>query len=172
MNSEWEHGVSREESRPMRLLVSMGSVLLSACQHKQTGLQVVKPLVVEDTYLLCPAPILQEEGMAANLYVSMNEGLSFISSSVTISTVGCSDGTMLAIALLILMLLLVLALLWWFWPLCCTVSKLDALWVLLRKGYDRVSVMRPHPGDKPLCGGGPLVLPPDRMKPKSGYRNI
>ena len=27
-------------------------------------------------------------------------------------------------------------------------SKLDALWVLLRKGYDRVSVMRPHPGDK------------------------
>lgn len=27
-------------------------------------------------------------------------------------------------------------------------SKLDALWVFLRKGYDRVSVMRPHPGDK------------------------
>lgn len=24
---------------------------------------VVKPLIVEDTYLLCPAPILQEEGM-------------------------------------------------------------------------------------------------------------
>lgn len=30
-------------------------------------------------------------------------------------------------------------------------SKLDALWVLLRKGYDRVSVMRPHPGDKGRC---------------------
>ncbi|NXY49516.1 ANTR1 protein, partial [Ceuthmochares aereus] len=27
-------------------------------------------------------------------------------------------------------------------------GKLDALWVLLRKGYDRVSVMRPQPGDK------------------------
>lgn len=27
-------------------------------------------------------------------------------------------------------------------------GKLDALWVLLRRGYDRVSVMRPHPGDK------------------------
>lgn len=26
-------------------------------------------------------------------------------------------------------------------------GKLDALWVLLRKGYDRVSVMRPQPGD-------------------------
>lgn len=27
-------------------------------------------------------------------------------------------------------------------------NKMDALWQLLRKGYDRVSVMRPHPGDK------------------------
>ena len=26
-------------------------------------------------------------------------------------------------------------------------GKLDALWILLRKGYDRVSVMRPQPGD-------------------------
>uniref|UniRef100_A0AAQ4RXF6 Anthrax toxin receptor 1 n=1 Tax=Gasterosteus aculeatus aculeatus TaxID=481459 RepID=A0AAQ4RXF6_GASAC len=87
----------------------------------ETLTKTEKPLIVEDTYLICPAPVLQEEGMTANLYVSMNEGLSFISSSVTISTVGCSDGTILAVALLILMLLLVLAFLWWFWPLCCTV---------------------------------------------------
>eukprot|EP00064_Thunnus_orientalis_P008994 superscaffoldBa00001110_g9017 len=30
-------------------------------------------------------------------------------------------------------------------------GKLDALCVFLRKGYDRVSVMRPHPGDKGKC---------------------
>uniref|UniRef100_A0A8D2PI81 Anthrax toxin receptor 1 n=1 Tax=Zosterops lateralis melanops TaxID=1220523 RepID=A0A8D2PI81_ZOSLA len=48
-----------------------------------------KPFVVEDTYLLCPAPVLREVGMEAALQVSMNDGLSFISSSVIISSTHC-----------------------------------------------------------------------------------
>uniref|UniRef100_A0AAY4AQA2 Anthrax toxin receptor 1 n=1 Tax=Denticeps clupeoides TaxID=299321 RepID=A0AAY4AQA2_9TELE len=48
-----------------------------------------RPLVVKDTYLLCPAPVLKDEGTTASLHVSMNNGLSFISSSVTITTVAC-----------------------------------------------------------------------------------
>ncbi|CAL8277624.1 unnamed protein product [Merluccius merluccius] len=212
-----------------------------------------RPLVVRNTYLLCPAPVLHKEGTSATLHVSMNNGLSFISSAVTTTAVSCSDGTFIAVALLVLMLLLILALLWWFWPLCCTVvihdapppvaeyssdeeddglprkrwpmvdasyyggrgvggikrmevywgdkgsteegaklekakharvvmpeqdfdfppsrtfnngvrkpippqkwyspikGKLDALCLLLRKSYNRVSVMRPHPGDKGRC---------------------
>ncbi|XP_066549245.1 anthrax toxin receptor 1 [Amia ocellicauda] len=80
-----------------------------------------KPADIKDTYLLCPAPVIDEVGKVVYLQVSMNHGLTFITSSVHITTTECFDGTILLITLLVLFLLLALLLMWWFWPLCCTV---------------------------------------------------
>ncbi|KAK6293379.1 hypothetical protein J4Q44_G00357050 [Coregonus suidteri] len=79
-----------------------------------------RPAGVEETFLLCPAPVIKEVGRVIYLQVSMNEGLSYITSSVHITTTECFDGTILLISLLVLTLLLGLLFMWWFWPLCCT----------------------------------------------------
>ncbi|KAM9559090.1 anthrax toxin receptor 1-like [Salvelinus alpinus] len=80
-----------------------------------------KPVEIEDTFLLCTAPVMDEVGQVVYLQVSMNEGLSFITSSVHITTTECFDGTILLITLLVLFLLIAVLFMWWFWPLCCTV---------------------------------------------------
>uniref|UniRef100_A0A672G1K1 Anthrax toxin receptor 1-like n=1 Tax=Salarias fasciatus TaxID=181472 RepID=A0A672G1K1_SALFA len=80
-----------------------------------------RPAGIEDTFLLCPAPVVEEAGRVIYLQVSMNEGLSYITSSVHITTTECFDGTIVLISLLVVFLLLALLLMWWFWPLCCTV---------------------------------------------------
>lgn len=80
-----------------------------------------RPAGIEDTFLLCPAPVVEEVGKVIYLQVSMNEGLSYITSSVHITTTECFDGTIVLISLLVVFLLLALLLMWWFWPLCCTV---------------------------------------------------
>uniref|UniRef100_A0A7N8XC15 ANTXR cell adhesion molecule 1d n=1 Tax=Mastacembelus armatus TaxID=205130 RepID=A0A7N8XC15_9TELE len=80
-----------------------------------------RPAGIEDTLLLCPAPVIEEVGRVIYLQVSMNEGLSYITSSVHITTSECFDGTIVLISLLVVFLLLALLLMWWFWPLCCTI---------------------------------------------------
>ncbi|KAJ8261306.1 hypothetical protein COCON_G00170290 [Conger conger] len=84
-----------------------------------------KPRVVQDNYLLCPAPVLHEVGQSVDVLISLNNGQTFITSPVTISATECSDGTLVIIMVLVLLLLLALALMWWFWPLCCTVVIKD-----------------------------------------------
>ncbi|XP_034408619.1 anthrax toxin receptor 1 isoform X2 [Cyclopterus lumpus] len=48
-----------------------------------------RPAGIEDTFLLCPAPVVEEVGRVIYLQVSMNEGLSYITSSVHITTTEC-----------------------------------------------------------------------------------
>eukprot|EP00063_Salmo_salar_P006644 XP_013981479.1 PREDICTED: anthrax toxin receptor 2-like [Salmo salar] len=84
-----------------------------------------RPSVVQDGYLLCPAPVLHEVGQSIDVLISLNNGQSYISSPFTIYATTCSDGTVVLVLILVLLLLLVLALMWWFWPLCCTIVIKD-----------------------------------------------
>ncbi|KAI4898400.1 hypothetical protein NFI96_016771, partial [Prochilodus magdalenae] len=81
----------------------------------------VKPTTVRHDYVLCPAPVLQYVGQQMEVLISLNGGMSFITSPFTITALTCSDGSVVGIVFLVLLLLLALVLMWWFWPLCCTV---------------------------------------------------
>lgn len=84
-----------------------------------------RPTIVQDNYILCPAPVLQEVGESIEVLISFNKGQSFISSPLTIYATTCSSGLVVLLLVLVLLLLLGLALLWWFWPLCCTIVIKD-----------------------------------------------
>nr|XP_056711490.1 anthrax toxin receptor 2 [Euleptes europaea] len=84
-----------------------------------------KPIKVESNYMLCPAPVLYEVGEQLEVSVSLNQGQSLISSSLTITATECANGVIAVIVILVLLLLAALALFWWFWPLCCKVVIKD-----------------------------------------------
>ncbi|TFK02871.1 Anthrax toxin receptor 2 [Platysternon megacephalum] len=84
-----------------------------------------KPVAVESSFMLCPAPVLQKSGQTLEVLVSLNEGQTLISSSLIITASECSNGIAALIAILVLLLLVAIGLLWWFWPLCCKVVIKD-----------------------------------------------
>uniref|UniRef100_UPI00358FBA39 anthrax toxin receptor 2 isoform X2 n=1 Tax=Myxine glutinosa TaxID=7769 RepID=UPI00358FBA39 len=86
---------------------------------------VVAPRTIKDNYLLCPGPVVNEVGTTVYLQISINEGVSFISSSIHISIVNCTRSLIPLIIFLVLLLLAALVLFWWFWPLCCTIVVKD-----------------------------------------------
>uniref|UniRef100_A0A6Q2WRP8 VWFA domain-containing protein n=1 Tax=Esox lucius TaxID=8010 RepID=A0A6Q2WRP8_ESOLU len=95
--------------------------VLAGFHALKTIVNSVRPSVVQDGYLLCPAPVLHEVGQSIDVLISLNNGQSYISSPFTIFATTCSDGKVALVVILLLLLLLGLALLWWFWPLCCTI---------------------------------------------------
>ncbi|XP_075006571.1 anthrax toxin receptor 2 isoform X5 [Calonectris borealis] len=60
------------------------------CTYQVNGTTIhEKPKTVESDFLLCPAPILYKSGQTLEVLVSLNEGQSFMSSSLTITASEC-----------------------------------------------------------------------------------
>ncbi|XP_064917765.1 anthrax toxin receptor 2 isoform X4 [Columba livia] len=60
------------------------------CTYKLNGTTIhEKPKTVESEFLLCPAPILYKSSQTLEVLVSLNEGQSFLSSSLTITASEC-----------------------------------------------------------------------------------
>uniref|UniRef100_A0AAY4E4V5 Anthrax toxin receptor n=1 Tax=Denticeps clupeoides TaxID=299321 RepID=A0AAY4E4V5_9TELE len=107
-----------------------------------------RPSVVQNNYILCPAPALQKAGESVEVLISFNNGQSFISSPVTIYATTCSEGMVVLVLILVLLLLLALGLLWWFWPLCCTIVSRHCYSVLCNEGP--IPDNSQEPDDDPL----------------------
>ncbi|KAL6048042.1 hypothetical protein STEG23_036163, partial [Scotinomys teguina] len=84
-----------------------------------------KPVLVQHSSILCPAPVLNKAGETLEVSISFNDGKSAVSRSLTVTATECSNGIAAIIAILVLLLLLGVALMWWFWPLCCKVVIKD-----------------------------------------------
>ncbi|XP_067413191.1 anthrax toxin receptor 2 isoform X4 [Emydura macquarii macquarii] len=60
------------------------------CTYHVNGTTInEKPVKVESNYILCPAPILHKSGQTLEVLVSLNEGQTFISSSLTVTASEC-----------------------------------------------------------------------------------
>uniref|UniRef100_A0A8B9KG36 Anthrax toxin receptor 1 n=1 Tax=Astyanax mexicanus TaxID=7994 RepID=A0A8B9KG36_ASTMX len=99
--------------------------VLCSFRINDTLTRMVKPLVVEDTYLLF---MLLMEVRILSLVKMPEQEFEVSPSRILNNGMRKPPGPHK-----------------WYSPIK---GKLDALWVLLKKGYDRVSIMRPQPGDK------------------------
>ncbi|XP_031563270.1 anthrax toxin receptor 1-like [Actinia tenebrosa] len=101
------------------------SNVICSYSFNDTYRRVQTPTEVQPNRLECPGVIVNETGSTIILQVSVNKGLTFVSSNVTITSEHCAPATeasfgidtSLAILLAVLSLLLLAILLWWFAPL-------------------------------------------------------
>nr|ACD47034.1 ASL1/Antrx2 fusion protein [Mus musculus] len=101
-----------------------GSVLCTFTANS-TYTKSEKPVSIQPSSILCPAPVLNKDGETLEVSISYNDGKSAVSRSLTITATECTNGIAAIVAILVLLLLLGAALMWWFWPLCCKVVIKD-----------------------------------------------
>ncbi|XP_031574570.1 anthrax toxin receptor 1-like [Actinia tenebrosa] len=117
--------------------------VICSYRFNDTYRQVQKPTIVEPNRLVCPGFIVNDTDRTITLQVSVNKGLTFVSSNVTLKSLSCTtpiptsistsnttavvvnrgprskSNVGLAVFLVLLFLFLILFLLWWFAPLIC-----------------------------------------------------
>jgi len=103
--------------------------VLCGLRFNSTEKVLIKPIYVSDEYLVFPVPfgdtmhVKKDENVT--IQVSLNKGLTFVTSNITVTIQECHD---YGLAVLYTVIPLALFLIWWFWKaLCCCylVSKKD-----------------------------------------------